>query len=265
LDLHTLCDEFLAIVAKVRKAVKKGKSVQVTSLEERDLLKSTAGSWFNSFRTQLQSGSESALGAVDEALRRVINATAKSSARTTYLSALNDLRESLLTLRESLPTVAPQAVIQATTDDAPNFAPLASDLRMQSIMERRWRECVACLGGGANLAAVVMMGGLLESLFVSKQNRMPDKSALLSAARRPQKQGKTVPLQDWTLNNYIEVGNELGWIGDAAKRISVVVRDYRNFVHPHAEYTQQASLSQQDARLTWDVTKAVVRELLTSP
>lgn len=134
---------------------------------------------------------------------------------------------------------------------------------MQAIMERRWNECVLCLNGGAYLAAVVMMGGLLESLFVSRQNRLVDKTQLIRAMRAPQHKGKTLPLQEWTLNHYIEVGNELGWIGEAAKRVGAVLRDYRNYIHPQAEYAQPVTLGEQDARLIWDVTKSLTRQLLT--
>jgi len=107
-----------------------------------------------------------------------------------------------------------------------------------------------------------MMGGLLESLFVSKQKEIADKGVLIEASRAPQCKGKKVPLQRWTLNDYIEVGNELGWIGDAAKRVSTVLRDYRNIIHPEIEHAHKASVELADARLMWSVTKSLILELL---
>ena len=265
MDLHAHIDDAISAVARARKVIGGGSSKQVTSAEDRDHMRTVAQVWFQKIRPVVQSSAEAAaLEAVDAPLKRVFDSTAKAAARSTYESCLKTGRAALLKLRESLPAVAkPAAPIQPTTDVPPSFAPLASDPRMQQIMERRWAECVCCLQAGANLAAVVMMGGLLESLLVSKQNRLTDKSPLIKAARAPQFKGKTLPLQEWTLNHYIEVGNELGWIGDAAKRVGVVLRDYRNFIHPQAEYTQQVVLVEQDARLMWDVSKSLTRELLS--
>jgi hypothetical protein len=266
-DLHSRIDDTINAVARARKVVAAGKSVQVSSAEERDLMKTVASLWYQKHRPEMVASADTTvLAAVDAPLKRVFDSAAKSAARTTYVASLKAARKALLKLRDSLPAspVVP-APILATTDAPPSFAPLASDQRMQQIMERRWAECVACLRGGAYLAAVVMMGGLLESLFVSKQNRLTDKTLLIKAIRAPQFKGKTLPLQEWTLNHYIEVGNELGWIGEAAKRVSVVLRDYRNFVHPQAEYAQQINLVEQDARLLWDIAKNLTRELLASP
>lgn len=267
MDLHREVDDAISAVARARKVIARSSSKQVQSAEERDNMRTVAQVWFQKIRPIVEPFADGdVLEAVDAPLKRVFDSTAKSAARSTYATSLKGARKALLRLRESLPAV-PTALppIQPTTDAPPGFAPLASDPRMQSIMERRWLECVHCLGCGANLAAVVMMGGLLESLFVSKQNRLADKSPLLRARRAPQHKGKTLPLQDWTLNHYIEVGNELGWIGDAAKRVGVVLRDYRNFIHPQAEYAQQVTLGDQDARLMWDVTKSLTRELLSGP
>ena len=151
---------------------------------------------------------------------------------------------------------------QQVSDTPPSFAALVSDMRMRQINERRWKECVICLENGAPLAAVVMMGGLLESLFVSKQKEFSDKRALIAASRAPEHKGQKLPLQKWTLNDYIEVGNELGWIGDAAKRVGTVLRDYRNIIHPEVEHAQKATIELPDARLMWSVTKSLILELL---
>jgi hypothetical protein len=264
MDLHAHIDDAINAVARARKVIGNGDSKQVQSAEERDHMKTVAQVWFRKIRPVVADAAEAAtLGAVDSPLKKILDSTAKAAARSTYESCLKTGRKALLKLRESLPAVAPAtAPIKPSTDAAPNFSPLASDVRMQQILERRWAECVTCLQAGAFLAAVVMMGGLLESLFVSKQNGLTDKTPLIKAARAPQNKGKTLPLQEWTLNHYIEVGNELGWIGEAAKRVGVVLRDYRNFIHPQAEYAHPVMLTEQDARLMWDVAKSLARQLL---
>ena len=258
-------DEALKAVESGKKAIRKGTSRQVHSREERDHMKTVATLWFQTLRPKVvQHVGSSAVEDVDAELRRVFDATAKAAARSTYESALNEARKALLTLRNIMPTTSAASQEQKVDDTPPDFSPLATDPKMQAIMVRRWKECVACKQAGAHLAAVVMMGGLLESLFVSKANHLSDKSVLAEATRAPKNKstGKSLPFQKWALNDYIEVGNEIGWIGDSAKAVGVVLRDYRNFIHPQAEYSKGQTVMEQDARLLWDVTKAIVRELL---
>lgn len=260
-------DEALKAVADARKVIRKGASRQVQSGEERDHMRTVVSVWFQSLRPKiLPHSTESDLEPVDVPLRRVWDATARSAARTTYSKALDEARKALQHLRKSMP-VSPSAAVAAPSDDvAPDFSPLATQTEMQAIMARRWAECATCLNAGANLAAVVMMGGLVESLFVSKANHLDDKSVLAKAKRAPKnrKTGKAISFQKWMLNDYIEVGHELGWIGEIAKSVSGSLRDYRNFIHPQAELTRGHTITEQDARLLWDVTKALTRELLAS-
>ena len=77
------------------------------------------------------------------------------------------------------------------------------------------------------------------------------------------KLGKSYGLKDWTLNNYIDVAHELGWVSQPVKDISVVLRDYRNFIHPHKEYTMKLNLHPDDAAMLWDVCKSIARQILT--
>jgi len=263
MDHFSHVDDALKAVETARKVNRKGKSKQVQGGEERDHMRTVASVWFKRFRPAiLPHVAEEIVATVDEPLRRVWDATAKNAARTTYKTALDESRKSLLQLRKEMPVAASATSVPDSDDAPPNFSALATQQEMQDVMTRRWHECATCLNAGANLAAVVMMGGLIESLFVSKANHLPDKSVLSKAKRAPQKKGKPIPFQVWTLNHYIEVGHELGWIGDIAKSVSGSLRDYRNFVHPQAELSRGHTIESQDASLLWAVTKAVVRELL---
>ncbi|MCE3272243.1 MAG: hypothetical protein K0S57_2640 [Ramlibacter sp.] len=109
-----------------------------------------------------------------------------------------------------------------------------------------------------------MMGGLLEALFVARANRLTNKSALFSAAAAPidGKTKKALELRHWTLAPYIDVGHELMWISRSAKDIAVVLRDYRNYVHPEKERSHGVTLVQDDAMMLWEVTKGLAKELL---
>ena len=72
-----------------------------------------------------------------------------------------------------------------------------------------------------------------------------------------------MPLSDWRLNHYIEVGQELGWISRSGKEVAAVLRDYRNYVHPEKQRAHGVTLNVHDSSMFWEVTKSLVRQLLS--
>jgi hypothetical protein len=111
-----------------------------------------------------------------------------------------------------------------------------------------------------------MMGGLLEALFVARANKMPAKDPLINAKSAPKDKatGKTLNYQEWMLDSYIKVAHELKWITESAKDIADVLKEYRNFIHPEKERRQGVVLALNDSSMFWQVTKALVRQLLMS-
>lgn len=240
---------------------------QVTGIDAIASLKATALAWFNTHRIVLASSNlDIDLAAVDNAYQIVLDSTAKKAARTTYLQALLQAKNALVNLRATILT-APAIPESHNTDDiAPDFTPLAGNDEMRSILTRRWHECAKCVHADAHLAAIVMMGGLLEALFVARANKMPVKTPLINAASAPKDKttGKTVNYQDWMLDSYIKVGHELNWITNSARDVADVLKEYRNYVHPEKERRHGVMLGLNDSDMFWVVTKALVRQLLMS-
>lgn len=114
------------------------------------------------------------------------------------------------------------------------------------------------------MAATVMMGGLLEALFVARANALGDKSPLFKAKSTPldSKTKKPLMLKDWTLRPFIDVGYELGWITKSGKDIAVVLRDYRNIIHPEKQRSFGIELGEDDSKIFWEITKGLSRQLL---
>lgn len=246
-----------------RKKVSSGKSIQVTQIDALQYLKSVAYSWFRNHRPKLENAlPATSLASIDSHLQRVLEATAKATKRTIYKSCLKEAKGSLSTLRSDALTAAPST--KASFDPSPNFATAAADPEMQNILNRRWDECQKCLEAGADLAATIMMGGLLEALFVAKANRLADKTPLFSAKSTPKdfKTQKPLKLSEWTLRPYIEVGHELGWITRSGKDVAAVLRDYRNYVHPEKERSHGVSLNSHDSAMFWSLTKSLATQLL---
>jgi hypothetical protein len=256
-------------VTKARQSVTRGKSKQVSSGDEIDHLKSVAFAWFQSHQPIVKAHpSHPDLSNADLAYRTVMDSTGRCASRRTYVDALRDAKISLVEIRSFIAAnfhAAPIAIVNATNDAPPNFAPLAADANMQAILQRRWDEVQRCLASKSNLAATVMMGGLLESLLLARINSSPDKSAVFKAKSAPRdKAGKTLTLPEWKLVHMVEVAHELAWITKSAKDVGNVLRDFRNYIHPHKEYTDGVLILDEDARMFWEVTKSITRHVLAS-
>lgn len=261
-DPYADLDDLVREVDKALNALKKIKTAQVRNAEHRDFFRATALSWFQGRRSGVARDMPAdVVEAIDLPYRTILNATDKNSSKNTYVSAAKQAKETLVEARTR--ALVPQPTVR-TADAAPSFAPLAADPVMQGILERRWDECRRCIEAGAPLAATVMMGGLLEALLVARANKLADKSKLFKVRATPvdPKTKKPLDLRQWMLGPYIDVGHELKWLSNSAKNVAVILRDYRNYIHPEKERSHGVALSPDDAAMLWEVTKTLSRELL---
>ena len=256
-------DGAIAQCDRLRTLLKQKRAVQVWGADERTILKASALAWFNSHRSPVIAavGADN-LVAVDAKYKELLAAGDKAASRSKLLATVKSIRAALISIRSDAVSASSGV---ASTDVAPPFATLIADLQMQSLLGMRWNECVKCLAADAPLAATVMMGGLLEAILLARINREPNKNTVFTASAAPKdKAGKTKPLNEWMLKNYIEVVHERGWISVSAKDVGEVLRDYRNFVHPYKQFTQGIQLTNEDARLLWEITKNIMRQVLGS-
>jgi len=265
--LHETIDDAINVATAARIRALKIKSKQVRGVDEIASLKATAQTWFHTHRRVLAANAPTVdLTNVDRCFSFVLDATAVCAAKATYLNALKDAKAALIVVRTAA-LVAPVAEQARNTDDlAPDFSPLAGNQEMRDILTRRWNECAKCVKADAHLAAIVMMGGLLEALFVARAIKMSDKTPLTSAASAPKDKatGKTTNYQEWMLDSYIKVGFELRWITESAKDVADKLKEYRNFIHPAKELRYGVTLGLNDSSMFWQVTKALARQLLLS-
>ncbi len=264
-DLQDAINAAIHEVEKATKSVRANKSKQVASGEEKDFLRSVVYAWTRTHRPIVASGNHKGdFSPIDQAYDRILKATSKNAARTTYRDALKDAKTALVSLRSALLVPGDTVSSESLNESPPSFVPLAADLRMQQILTGRWEECQRCIHAEAHLAATVMMGGLLEALFVGKANKMSDKAPLFKASSAPRdgQTKKPLPLKDWTLRYYIDVGHELGWITRSAKDIAEVLRDYRNYVHPEKERSHGVTIGASDSAMFWQITKQLTTQLL---
>jgi hypothetical protein len=247
----------LGDMTKLLKSLASVRSKQITSVEVRSHFKAVAGAWFGTYRAAAV-GQD--LARIDANFRLLLTAAEKLPSTVKIRRVARTLRSDLVTLQTAVvATPAPNAV----ADPPPSFTKVPDPV-MQQVLIRRWNECVICLNAGAPMAATVMMGGLLESLFLARVNREPNQRPIFTANAAPKDSRTSNPksLREWGLADYIAVAHELGWISQAANDVSDVLRDYRNYIHPQKELSSQAALTPDDARMFWVVAKEMAARLL---
>ncbi len=117
----------------------------------------------------------------------------------------------------------------------PDIARLTAAMpALQGVIAARWREAHACNEAGCPVAAVILLGSVLEGLLLSRA-LLSRAEASASAHAPKDKNGKTVAVADWKLAALIAVAHERGWVRGGMAGWSRVLRRYRNAVHPGAE------------------------------
>jgi hypothetical protein len=261
MEIEAAIDE----ASKARKMLNRKKSKQVTASDELNILKATALAWLRNHRAAIANRVDpSVIQPIDRVYQGILESTARSVLRSRYRERLGHATKELVALRSQLALVQTPAAT-GTSDTPPDFSAFVPDPKMQAILSRRWEETLLCVRAGAYLAATVMMGGLLEALFLARLNKLTDKRSAFNTKGAPKDdKGKNVRLQEWTLRHYIDVGHELTWITQSAKTVSEVLRDYRNYIHPQKEFSHGIELNQHDAEMFWEVTKSLTRQILAS-
>lgn len=249
----------------LRERTRRKRTKQVRG-SERDIIRATSLAWVNNHRKKLLAVfSAGELAEIDGLYQELMQASHRAVLRSRYVAILKRIIDALVELRSTnlVRLSSPATPTTSTSDVLPDFSKLIADPQMQEILKRRWLECTSCISASAPLAATVMMGGLLEGLLLARINRETNKAPIFTATAAPKDKSKTtLPLKEWTLQHYIDVAHELNWISATAKDIGVVLRDYRNYIHPHKELTNGILLNKNDAMLLWEISKSITRQLL---
>lgn len=260
----TPIDTALDEAKRLRARTKKKKASQVKG-GEREIIKATALAWFNNHRKQLTPVFTKAdLAEIDKLYQRLFAASNKVVLRSIYLDTLKEITDTLAEFRSTnVIRLSEASFAPPTTDVPPDFSAVVSNDVMKKILEDRWTEIAACVAAKAPLAAMVMMGGLLEGILYAKVEKLADKRPVFTAAAAP-KDGAGTPkkLKEWTLQNYLDVAKELKWITQTIHGIGDVVRDYRNFVHPHKQHSEGMFVDPEDAKILWEIAKSIARQSL---
>ncbi len=146
-------------------------------------------------------------------------------------------------------------------ESSPDFGRLVQDASLADTLKFLWTEAQKCFQANAHLAAVVMMGSILEGVLLYKVEHNKETANQTKAAPRDNT-GAVKPVQDWNLSKLIEVAYELGWLQGDVKRFSHALRESRNIVHPNNLRDLKERPDEYTCRICWQVVRAAVADLL---
>lgn len=131
-----------------------------------------------------------------------------------------------------------------------NTKSLKLEPEFSALINSRLEEIEICIKYKAPLAAIFLIGSVLESILLLLTINYPKKYGSANCAPKD-KTGKVVSFKDWTLNNLIDVSAELGVMNPDTKYFSQGIREYRNFIHPNLQLKQKFSPTMDTARITY--------------
>ncbi len=157
----------------------------------------------------------------------------------------------------SIPTVRERRPVQV----APDFYQLVQDDSLADVMSFRWEEAQKCVDAEAYLAAVVMMGSILEGVLLNRFEHNLEVGYRANSSPKDRRTGKPKPLHEWGLSSMIDVAHEVGWIHGDIKRFSHALRESRNVVHPYVQRLQDEVPDEDTCSICWQVVQAALSDL----
>ncbi|MEV7122333.1 hypothetical protein [Kitasatospora griseola] len=129
---------------------------------------------------------------------------------------------------------------------------IVTDSKMALLLQRRLDEARTCYANGAHVAALVMLGSLLEGVLLQVVLER-DRSLLGNNSVRNAR-----------FETLIDVCHKAGWLDADAQKFSHVLRRYRNFVHPAAEADEPSRPDRDTLGIGWKVVNAALNDLAAS-
>ncbi len=249
---------------RLRKILRKEKGSQIRSKSLREFARTVSLAWFQKYQDifipiniepELYSKINNNYTSLNEWSH---SATSKNK----YLLLTKELKENLIKLQSETITSQNNKIGNENIDALQN---LVHDTEMQQIIYSRFNEIKNCINT-APLAATVMMGGLLEALFLARINKLSDKSIIFKQKTTPidPKTNKPRNLSEWTLNNFIDISFSMDWVRRPAKDVGTTIMEYRNLIHPEKQLRLKIFLKPQDSRMFWVIFNELIKQIIDS-
>jgi hypothetical protein len=141
-----------------------------------------------------------------------------------------------------------------------NLSLLAIDTQFEKVIQQRLDEIQKSLKSESALAVIFLCGSTLEGLLQDKATKHPKEFNSAKSAPK-NKEGKVLPIHEWTLNALIDTAYETKHIEDDIKKFSSALRDFRNYIHPRQQAISNFNPDNHTAKISWQVLQATIASL----
>jgi len=140
------------------------------------------------------------------------------------------------------------------------FRSFGFDVDLQDNLEQRWMEMEVCAASEAYLAAVIMLGSILEGALLAKLKANIE--APMNSSKAPKdRSSKVKSIDEWTLAECITVATDLGYLPKSVEKHSHELRDTRNLVHPRKQVSERIVVDESLYRISREVAETVIDAL----
>ena len=141
-----------------------------------------------------------------------------------------------------------------------DLLPLGLDFQFEQVITQRLNEIKKSLHSESALAVIFLCGSTLEGLLLHIATQNPQKFNSSKSAPKD-KDGKVKQLHDWTLDNLINVAHEENFIKLDIKKFAHTLKDFRNYIHPRQQSSQNFNPDKHTAEISWKVLQATIANL----
>jgi hypothetical protein len=141
-----------------------------------------------------------------------------------------------------------------------NLERLNLDAQLQAVIEQRIDEIHKSLNSTTALATIFLCGSTLEGLLLDAATKQPHQ---FNNAKSAPKDGddKVRQLHNWSLDSLINVAYEVGLLSLDVKKFGHALKDFRNYIHPRQQASQDFRPDQHTAKISWQVLQAAIADL----
>jgi hypothetical protein len=143
----------------------------------------------------------------------------------------------------------------------PDFLNLALEPGLGEILSDRWTQAQKCITDGCYLAAIILMGSMLEGILLAVLQKLPQEVNQCKLAPHNPQNGKVKHFSEWTLAEMINVAHDLGWIDLDVKKFSHALREFRNLIHPYQQLLLKTYPDKTSCDISWLVVQAATNDL----
>jgi len=141
-----------------------------------------------------------------------------------------------------------------------NIDKIGLDSRLNDILKLRLNEIEKCIKSDASLSVIFLCGSTLEGILLGLATKFPSDFNLAKSAPKD-KEDKVKKLHEWTLNTFIDVSCELGFIKGDVKKFSHALKDFRNYIHPYQQLSSGFNPDEHTSKISWQVLKAAICQI----